>query len=101
MPERGWTLPHLFSQGFVRANNPRYRGGPAHIPQLDRVLARDPSFLPISNFTSSGRHMGTKLQSRQRTAIFPSSGGGGVSSKAILKARSIAAYTLARNSGVK
>jgi len=65
------------------------------------VLASESSFLSINNLTSSGKQIGAKLQSRQRTAIFPSSGGGGVSSIATLNAWSMAAYTLARNSSVK
>src|SRR6266536_1097748 len=76
------------------------RGEPVHVPQSNRVLATESSFLSISNLTSSGKHIGAKLQSRQRTAIFPSSGGGGVSNMATSYAWSMAAFTLARNSGV-
>src|SRR6266571_1049968 len=68
------------------------------------VGARPPSLpdhpLPLdrSNFTSSGRQRGNRLQLEQRTASFPSSGAGGLSNMAILKACTIVARVLSRSS---
>src|SRR2546423_6242064 len=55
------------------------------------------SFFDCSSRTSSGMQRGNRLQLGQRAAIWPASGGGGISSDATFNAWAMAALVLARS----